>query len=1042
MKREPFLWKALQLLSVCCMFLLVSAGLKAQSQIEIKGRVLEASTQEPLIGVSVQEKGTSNGTITNLDGDYSLKVNAGSTVVFSYIGYVAQEFKASSMPAIVLLKEDSQVLDEVVVVGYGVQKKVNLSGSVSVIGGDKIAEKPATDVLTALQGELPGVAVLRSSGQPGSETSGMRIRGFTSVNATNTLVLIDGVEGDLTLLNSNDIESVSVLKDAASAAIYGARAAAGVVLVTTKNGKNGKPQVSYNGYFAVNTPGNMPERLPAWEEQVFINESRVNTGGSPEWNDEQSSWVGNPNFNYRPNSSNNRWDFFQATNWIDEGVRDYTTQQSHAVSVNGGTKELNYLISANYYTKNGLLRYGPDSNDRYNLRAKINAELNRYMDISLNASYQSTVKEDSPYGAGGLLERLYRVRGRQPIFNPEEDINESPYNGDLQQNAIDIMKNGGVRKNRYEAYMAKGTLSLKNFIKGFRINLSASRKAGYFTEETQRRNLVWYDRLGTGIRFQVNNPNELSKKKNNDYLDLFEATAHYDVSFGDHNIGVLAGSTYENYRKDEISGTAKNLISNDFFSFKYYDASEATNSTLSDVIDTWSMMSYFGRINYNFKERYLFEANVRYDGSSRLAPETRWKAFPSFSAAWRVSEEKWFNVEQISNLKLRASWGQLGNGAVLGLYDYLALISSGKYQGDSFYYQNVLASKDKTWETVETTNIAFDLGLFNNRLNMTAEYYWKYNIDMLAPVYLPTQIGISTPNANVGNLKVWGWDFEVSWKDKIKDLSYQVSFNISDSKNKLVEYSGVDLIYPGTVSTIEGYPLNTIWGYKTDGYWKSREEYLAYKEANPGYASFQDGKVSGGDIKYVALGDGKHQIGKANDDGVNEDLVYLGDTNGRYLYGFNLAMQWKNFDFSMMWQGVGKRKILINAGTLAPLSQTSLMPWTIHRDYCKTDDKGNLLEEGYWPRLYNYNNQGSFNFEPADRWVQDASYIRLKNVTIGYTIPVKKNIMNKLRVYVSGSDLWEHSDLLSVYDPEVGNNIGANYYPFFRTWTVGLNVTF
>lgn len=1048
MKKKPSLRKAAQLFFIGCILLLSNVDLFAQNAVDIRGQVLDATNEEPLIGVSVVEKGTTNGAITDLDGNFTLRVSSGATISLSYMGYLPVELPANKVPAKILLKEDSKTLDEVVVVGYGVQKKVNLSGAVSAIDGDAIAAKPASDALTALQGEMPGLAVLRSSGEPGSETSGMRIRGYSSINETKTLVLIDGVEGDLTLINSNDIESISVLKDAAASSIYGARAAAGVVLVTTKNGMSGKPKISYNGYFAVNTPGNMPERLSAWEEQKFIDQSRINTGGSPEWNEEQASWVGNPNFNYRPNP-NGRWDFFEATNWVDAGTRDYTTQQSHSVSITGGSKELNYLISAGYYTKNGLLKYGPDGNERYSIRAKINSDLNKYLSISLNTSYQGTFKEAPSYGSKNILERLYRVRGRQPILNPEEDINDNPYNGDLQVNGIDIMKNGGANKSRYEAFTGKGTLTIKELVKGLRLNLSASRKAGYYSEEINKRHLVWYDRKGTTVRFQANNPNELKKKKNYDYQDLFEAIATYDLSLGKHSIHLLGGTTYENYKKDEMEGTAKNMLSNDFFSFKYYDKAEATNSILSDDIRAWSMMSYFGRVNYNFNDRYLLEANIRYDGSSRLSPSNRWEAFPSFSAAWRINEEKWFNVEAISNLKARASWGQLGNGAVLGEYDYLALISNNTHIGDGYYYQDVLASKSKTWEIIETTNIGIDLGLFNNKLNITADYFWKYNNNMLIGVNVPSQVGIKVPKANIGDLKVWGWEFEIGWKDKIKDVSYQVSFNIADSKNKLVNINGTNSIKAGTVEAIEGYPINTIWGYKTDGYWSSREEYLAFKEAHPagvnadgskypGYSSFQDGKISGGDIKYVSQRDNKYEIGEG--DGTPEspgDLVYLGNSTGRYLYGINLGVQWKNFDFSMMFQGVGKRTVLIDTGTIAPLSQTSLMPWTAHRDYW-TEDNPNA----YWPRLYNYNNGDAFNFRPSDKWVQDASYLRLKNITLGYTIPVRKNIMEKLRVYLSGADVWEHTNMLSVFDPEVGNNAKANYYPFFRTWTVGLNVTF
>lgn len=990
----------------------------------------------PVIGATVLQKGSEKegGVITDLDGNFTIHADKNATLLISYIGCETLEIKAAHSMRLIL-KEETTTLNDIVVVGYGVQKKVNLSGAVSSIDGETIASKPATDVLSALQGEMPGLTVLRSSGQPGSETSGLRIRGFSSANSTSTLVLVDGVEGDMTLLNPNDIASVSVLKDAAACAIYGARAAAGVVLITTKNGSTDKTHVSYNGYFGINTPGNMPERLPAWEEQEMINESRLQANGKVEWNPEQTSWVANPNFNYRPNNTNGRWDFFEATNWIDEGTKDYTTQQSHSVSVSGGKKELNYLVSAGYYTKNGLLKYGPDKNNRYNLRVKLNSELSDHFSLGILASYEGKFIETNPYGAKNILGRLYRVRGRQPIYNPEEDINENPYNGDLQVNAIDLMKNGGIDKNQYEAYTGKGELTIKNYIRGLKLKLSASRVTDYYSQNRSKRTLIWYDRLGTTIRFQANNPNEYYRKKNGAYHDTFEALLTYDTQIKCHKFNFLAGSSYERYRKDEMDGTVKNLNSNDFFSFNYYDNSQLTNTSVSDNIETWGMMSYFGRINYNYDDRYLLEGNIRYDGSSRLAAENRWRAFPSFSGAWRISEEKWFKLPVISNFKIRASWGQLGNGAILGLYDYIAQIQSNNNQGESNYYQSEMASKSKTWEIISTTNIGLDLGLLNNHLTITADYYWKTNDNMLANLELPHIVGISVPSSNVGELKTWGWEFEVLYKNKWKDFNYQVSFNLSDSDNKVVRYDGKNSISAGAVSILEGYALNTIWGYETDGFWTSREEYLAYKEANPGYQSFNDANVSGGDVKYVAQGKADHTIGQGG--GTPEDpgdLVCLGNSNARYLYGFNVNLQWRGIDFSIMFQGVGKRNVLIEGSTMAPFASTSEMPWTIHRDYWTPENT-----DAYWPRLYSGN---SFNFNPSDRWLQDASYIRLKNVQLGYNIPLKKFKIEKLRVYIGGQDLWEHSNMLKVFDPEVGNKPNSNStYPFFRTWTVGLNIT-
>ena len=1033
--------KRLQL--VCCMLFLFDVGAFAQSS--IKGTVLDASTHEPLIGASVLEKGTTNGVVTDIDGNFELSVKDGAKITISYVSYVAKELAASKASGTIYLESEDKSLNEVVVVGYGIQKKVNLSGAVSAVEGDKLAAKPSSDVLSAMQGELPGVAVLRSSGEPGSETNGMRIRGFSSSNDTQTLVLIDGVEGDLSLLNADDIESISVLKDASACAIYGARAASGVVLVTTKSGNEGKPKISYNGYYAVNIPGNMPKRLPAWEEQYWIDLGRYNAGGKTEWNAEKATWVANPNFSWFHNVSQNqnRYDQFVATNWVDEGTRDYSDQTNHSLSISGGTKSVKYMLSGNYFYKNGMLKYVKNDNTRVNLHAKVTADLNKYITVGANIQYQSRKSNQPGNGATGIMNQLYSARSRQLIYQPEDAANydEQPYAGDLQWNPIDVLKNGGVNSTQYETFIGKGELTLHDLVKGLRVNLSASRKAGYYTARRERHQHSYYGDA-SNVRQTYNDYNSLYRQKNNDFHDQFEATATYNFDINKlHNFSFLAGTSYENYRKDQFNAEARNMNSNDFYAFAYYDAATATNTIIGDEIQSWSMMSYFGRFNYNFAERYLLEANIRYDGSSRLAPSKRWKAFPSVSAAWRISEEPWFKIDEISNLKFRASWGQLGNGAVLGLYDYVALISQGgAYLTEKTYYQDQLASKDKTWETIETTNIGIDLGLFKSKLNASFDYYWKYNDDMLAALQLPHTIGIGVPNVNVGRLKTWGWEFEVKWNDRIGDLTYQLSFNLSDSKNKLVKYDGADVITAGTQKLLEGYPLNTIWGYKTDGYWSSKEEYDAYKAEHPGYKSFSDNKVGGGDVRYLTLPDADgsigHQVG--NGAGTKEnhgDLVYLGDTTGRYLYGFNISAQWKGFDFSMMFQGVGKRKILIEENTIAPFGQTHQMPWTIHRDYWTEDNP-----DAFWPRLYNYN-KDPFNFKPSDKWVQDASYLRLKNLTIGYTVPVSKRYIEKLRFYITGNDIWEKTDLLKVFDPEAGNNASRNYYPFFRTWSFGVNLT-
>jgi TonB-linked SusC/RagA family outer membrane protein len=723
--------------------------------------------------------------------------------------------------------------------------------------------------------------------------------------------------------------------------------------------------------------------------------------------------------------------------------------QDHSVSATGGSEKTQYYLSFGYHDKEGLLKYGPDANKRTNLRLTLNTELNKYISVDVLGTYQGNYIEQSAYGSLGVLNSLYTARGRQPIFNPEEDTNYSinPYNGDLQVNPIDIMKNSGINKSRYEAYTGKIGLHLKNFVKGLTVDLNLSRRADYYNQETDRRLLKWPGKDGQGERSNTGTSNRLSKTKNYSYLDKFEALVNYDYKIKDHTFHALIGASYEQYNKDEISGTANNLLSNDFFSFNFYDNALAANSSLSDLIQPWKMASLFGRLNYNFAERYLFEANFRYDGSSRLDPDRRWNIYPSFSAGWRVNEEPWFESlnDHVSNLKLRASWGELGNSSALNnqFFPYLGLITNRnndnnviKLVGNPVYYQKAMSSKDITWEILRSTNVGLDLGLFNGRLNMTADYYWKKNKNMMANMQVGHIIGVDVPAQNIGELNSWGWELSVNWNDKIGDVSYQVGVNVDDSQNKLVKYTGASVVSEGTVAILEGYSLNTIWGYKTDGYWSSRQEYLDYKAANPGFSSFSDNMVTGGDVKYLAQGNPDHTIGAGSATPENPgDLVNIGTTNGRYLFGINLSAQWKGFDVSLFFQGVGKRTFLINAETIAPLARSYEMPWTIHRDYWTEDNT-----DAFFPRIIN---QNTYNYRPSDKWAQNGAYIRLKNVQLGYTIPVSKKIVQSLRVYIAGTDVWEHSSVLSVFDPEVGNDTKKDsYYPFFRTWTTGVNLTF
>lgn len=996
----------------------------------------------PMIGVSVTIAGSSNAAITDNKGSYNINASPGDALLFSYTGYLSKKIKLNSGDAAinVTLAENPLSLENVVIVGYGSQKKVNLSGAVAQVSGKDLIDRPVPNVTAALQGVLPGVTVLRNSGKPGSEGYDIRIRGFSSANDANALVLVDGVEQDINLLDPNDIESISVLKDASASAIYGARAAAGVILVTTKQGRAGKTRLTLSSYYGLNITARQPQRLDSWNEQLLIDEARKNATGNAEFNDEQREWLMNANFTYRPNPSQDRWEYYGNNNWIKEGMDKINHMQNYALSVSGGEQKLNYLVSGSYYNRDGVLRYGPDGNSRANLKLNVNAEMNKYVSVKITAGYIGSFVRENAFGTDQIINRLYRSRDRQMLYTPPEDITGQKYNGDLQINAVDIEKNGGIQTRNYETFTGRVNLQVKNVIKGLTLDVIGWRNQNNYNMENDRKSIFWYGRTTNTVRFSVNVPNSITVTKNKGYQNNLQSYLTYHLNLkGDHDFTLLQGGSYEEYRKDEVTASAQNMITNDFFSLNFGDPLTKTNS---DLVQTWALASLFGRLNYSFKGKYLFEASYRYDGSSRLAPQNRWQLFPSFSAAWRVGQETFFkNISFINDLKFRVSWGQLGNGSVLGLYDYIPLLTSGLTTSNSlvlnnqrtqYLYQSTLASPQKTWETVEQSNVGLDLTMFNNRLAITADYYIKRNKNMLATLNVPNIIGINVSSVNIGELKSWGSELDIKWRDRIGKLDYRVGFNISDNQNTLVKYDGRNSIGSGgVVPLLEGYPLNSVWGYKTAGYFQTQEEANAYK-AGVKYPFFPN--PAPGDVKYLDLnGDGVISAGDGTPSSPG-DLVYLGTTNARYTYGIDLGLSWKRIDFSVFFQGALKRSFLIDQGTLSPILGTADMPWTIHMDHW-TPDNPNAL----FPRMYQ---TSAHNFMPSDKWTQNGSYVRLKNIQIGYDIPFNKKYINDMRIYVSGQDLWESTKVLSVFDPEVANNVSATAYPFYRTISFGFNITF
>jgi TonB-linked SusC/RagA family outer membrane protein len=1036
--RKSYSRKWLRSFSFLLVLQLMSTFLFAQAK-QVEG-IVKDSTGTPLERVSVTVNNSRKGVTTDKSGHYVIMAEQGAVLSFSFTGYTTKTAVVGSSGFIdIFLSSTTQTIDAVVVVGYGTQRKVNLSGAVAQVSGKDLVNKPVPNVTGALQGVMPGVTVIRGSGKPGAEGYGIRVRGFTSGNPANALVLVDGIEQDINLLDPSDVESISVLKDASASAIYGARAAAGVILVTTKQGAPGKTRINFSTYYGINITARQPERLNSWDEQTLIDEARFNATGAREFNAEQIEWLQNPNFSYRPNPTADRWEYYGNNNWLKEGMYKINHQQNHSISVGGGEQKLNYLVSGSYYQRDGVLRFGPDDNYRYNFKVNVNAEVSKYVSLKMTAGYIGSFINENSYGTDQIIDRLYRSRTRQSLYVPAEDVTGTKYNGDLQVNAVDIEKNAGKETRNYETFTGKINLQVKNVVKGLTLDVITWRNQSMYNMENDARTLYWYGRSVNTVRFSINTPNGISLQKNKAYQNNLQGYLTYNYKIKDHSITLLQGGSYEEYRKDEFSASGKNMITNDFFSLNYADPLTIKSN---DNVETWALASAFGRLNYNFKGKYLFEASYRYDGSSKLNPKDRWQLFPSLSAAWRVSEERFMkDIPFISNLKIRGSWGQLGNSGPLHNYDYLALLNSGLSSASNlvfngvrtqYLYQDVLSSPDITWETVQQSNIGVDLGLLRNRLNITADYYVKRNKNMLANLNLPNIIGVNVPQANVGELKSWGTELEVKWRDRIgKKLEYHIGFNISDNQNELVRYEGKNVIGTGgVIQYMEGYAMNTVWGYKTDGFFQTDADANAYK-AKVNYPFFANPKA--GDVKYLDLnGDGKISEGKGTPEDPG-DLVMLGTTNARYTYGFDLGTTWKGLDFSVFFQGALKRSFLINEGTLSPMLGTADMPWTIHMDRWTPENPN-----AFFPRMYQ---TSAHNYKPSDRWTQNGSYLRLKNIQVSYTIPMRKKYMRELKVYVSGQDIWESTKVLSVFDPEVGNNVGATAYPFYRSVAFGLNIS-
>ena len=975
-----------------------------QQKQTVKGTVKDANG-DPIIGATVKVKGSTGGTVTDIDGKFTLDAPAGAELEVSSIGYLKQIVKAKGNIAIVL-KDDSQTLDELVVVGYGVQKKENLTGAVASMNAEKLATRPVSSLSSALAGEMAGVTAVQTSGAPGGQNASITVRGQNSVNAASPLVIVDGVPGSMNVINPAEIESVTVLKDAASAAIYGVQAANGVILITTKKGKTGKTTVSYNATFSWSSLLSKLDLVDAYGYAYLYNEAYLNDhpGATKPFSDETVE-------KYRTGQ-------LPSTDWYKEALTGSGFEHQHNLSLSGGNDKTTYNMYLGYLSQDGVTK-DIDYN-RINARMNITSQINKYITLGLNASGYRGTQQDAWAGYTQVIQGMSRSHPTDPVY--DEDGNFK-YVGVDNPVAVQGRDKTGWKKTIDQEVFLIGSAEIKP-IKDLSI------KGVYSWRNWTQDQLGFKKTWGYGT-YNSGQREGYVRNYNYDYL-TGQILVNYNKSFGDHNLGVLAGMESYDVKSRFVTATRKGGGNNNLDeSLNTLDASSQKNTNGGTEM---TRLSYFGRLQYNYAGKYLFEANVRRDASSRFPKDSRWGTFPAFSAGWRISEEAFMkNVDWLSNLKLRLGWGKTGNEELKSsdLYPAVPTYAYGSYMfGNSLYstaYESRLVNDQLKWATVTNYELGIDAGFLNNKLTMELSVYKKKTNDML--LYLPLQgvIGLSAPAQNVGSVENRGFELVLGHNNRIgKDWSYNLSLNMGYNKNEIIDMAGtdgpIDNGYGGTDDTqwnIEGYGVSSYYGYVADGLFRTEEELKK--------GPLRTGNEKLGDIRYKDL----------DDDGkiTAADRKIIGNKMPKWTGGFNFRVGYKNFELSGLLQGAFDAKRYYNGeASYAFFNNASCLNKHWNR-WSEENPNGNF------PRL-SLTSQTNYAF--SSFWLQDASYVRLKNLTLAYTLPsevISRIGLSFAQVYLTGENLFTISGLDKGLDPESGNSRGWSYSNV-RKISCGLKLTF
>ncbi|MFR3187846.1 MAG: SusC/RagA family TonB-linked outer membrane protein [Phocaeicola sp.] len=989
----------------------------------VTGVVVDASGV-PLIGVNVLEKGTTNGTITDFDGKFTLNVSSpNAKLVISYIGYVSQEVSAPKNGELkVVLKEDTETLEEVVVVGYGTQKKANLSGSVSSVDSEQLQNRPIQNVSSGLQGLMPGVTITGTNGAPGMDSGNIRVRGTGTLNSASPYILIDGVESEaMGDLDPNDIASISVLKDAASAAIYGSKAANGVILITTKRGSTGKPKISYSGYISFQNTTETIDRLSSYEYASMYNDALKSEDKAPRFTpDEIQKFKDGTDPNY-PN-----------TDWYDLAYKT-GIQHRHNINISGGNEHAKYMGSLGYLNQTGVL---PNAGrEQFNARTNLDMKITKRLSAKINLAYIKNKYDDasSAYYGGSSDQIIRQLNLISPwIVNRYED---GTYGTISDGNPIAWLDSG--MKVTRDNYNFTGLASLDYKI----LDELTLTLTGSYVNDLQN-----YKYFQPFIQYNPNkasDPSSLDERYYRWDRTNYDVLLNYDKTFGKHNLKGLAGWHTEKYNYKYMKAYRKNFPNDNLTDMNAGDAATQTNEGYSREL---AMISWFARVNYDFAGKYLLEANIRADASSRFAKGNRWGYFPSFSGAWRISEENFMKGAQnwLSNLKIRGSWGMLGNQDALNsadasgafypaintyeigaTYPFGGALNSGYYQG-SFRLNTI------TWEKAKTWGVGIDFGLFNNKVTGSVDYYNRKTEGIMMDVAVPNEFALSPYKDNVGEMVNRGVELNISYNDKWGDWSFGAAANFAYNHNEITDLGGVDYLETGySQRNAVGFAMNSYYLYQADGFFNSQEEADAFtaKYGNP----FGGGDFKAGDIRYVDT-DGNGTLN-------GKDRVMANSSDPVYTFGLNLNAGWKGFDLSLMFNGAAKVSRLFDAHEVyGAFSGDAGHPASIWKDaWTETNHDASM------PRIFTDTNSPSSSRNAVSTfWLQNTNYLRLKNLQLGYTLP-KSLLANwgidNVRFYYSVENLFTIDNMKINIDPEATSQ-RLSSYPLLRTHAFGVNITF